>query len=100
MWAAFLAGVNNMNWRTFMLYNATGGIVWATLVGTLGYLAGKYFQNNFDQVLHLAHVLGWAGLGAVVLTVIAAIVFFKLRSRNHTQAVSEDKEPVEPCFLC
>ena len=97
MWAAFLAGVNNMNWRTFMLYNATGGIVWATLVGTLGYLAGKYFQNNFDQVLHLAHVLGWAGLGAVVLTVIAAIVFFKLRSRNHTQAVSEDKEQ-EPEF--
>lgn len=92
IWAAFLAGVNRMNWRTFMFYNAAGGIAWAALMGTLGYLAGKYFQNHFDQVLHLAHVLGWTGLGIAVLTVIVGIVLFKLRRRNHTQPVSEEKE--------
>lgn len=98
IWAAFLAGVNNMNWRTFLFYNAAGGIAWATLMGTLGYIAGNYFQHHFDQVLHLVHVLGWAGLGAIVLTVIGAIVFFKLRRRDHTQPVSEEKEQ-EPEFV-
>ena len=30
-WAAFLAGVNRMPWSRFLLFNALGGIVWATL---------------------------------------------------------------------
>src|SRR5690348_3504787 len=41
-WAAFLAGVNHMRWRTFLIYNAAGGILWATIFGTLGYFAGRY----------------------------------------------------------
>src|SRR6266568_600391 len=36
-WAAFLAGVNQMRWRTFLIYNAAGGILWATIFGLLGY---------------------------------------------------------------
>src|SRR6184192_3701065 len=41
-WAAFLAGVNHMRWRNFLFYNAAGGIVWATIFGTLGYIAGRF----------------------------------------------------------
>ncbi|HLJ35393.1 MAG TPA: DedA family protein, partial [Ktedonobacteraceae bacterium] len=26
-WSAFLAGINHMHWRSFLFYNATGGIV-------------------------------------------------------------------------
>ena len=37
-WSAFLAGVNHMRWRTFLIFNAAGGILWATIFGTLGYL--------------------------------------------------------------
>lgn len=92
IWAAFLAGVNRMNWRTFMFYNAAGGIVWATLIGTLGYIGGRYFQDHFDQVVHLVHVIGWAGLGAAAFTVIAAIVFFKLRRRKHALVKKEEPE--------
>jgi membrane protein DedA with SNARE-associated domain len=29
-WAAFLAGTNRMRWPRFLLFNAAGGIVWAT----------------------------------------------------------------------
>lgn len=32
-WAAFLAGTNRMRWPRFLLFNAAGGIVWATLYG-------------------------------------------------------------------
>src|SRR5439155_17892674 len=39
-WAAVLAGVACMPYRTFTLYNALGGITWAALFGTLGYLFG------------------------------------------------------------
>src|SRR6058998_1327722 len=39
-WAAFLAGTNRMRWPDFLLFNALGGIVWATLIGTGGYYLG------------------------------------------------------------
>ena len=39
-WAAFLAGTNRMPWGSFLLYNALGGIIWATLYGLGGYFLG------------------------------------------------------------
>jgi membrane protein DedA with SNARE-associated domain len=39
-WAAFLAGTNRMAWPRFLLFNAAGGIVWATLYGLGGYFLG------------------------------------------------------------
>ena len=95
IWAAFLAGVNRMDWRTFTFYNAAGGIAWATLVGTLGYVGGRYFQSHFDQVAQLVHMIGWAGLATVVVTLIGIIVFFKVRRRRQpddAQIVSEEEE--------
>src|SRR5947209_17167219 len=40
-WAAFLAGVNRMPWARFLVFNATGGILWATLYGLGGYALGN-----------------------------------------------------------
>ena len=37
-WAAFLAGTNRMPWAPFLIYNALGGIIWATLYGLGGVL--------------------------------------------------------------
>src|SRR5437867_2352036 len=34
-WAAVLAGVACMPYRTFTIYNALGGVIWATIFGTL-----------------------------------------------------------------
>src|SRR5437762_489883 len=39
-WAAFLAGTNRMRWSGFLLFNALGGIAWATLFGLGGYYLG------------------------------------------------------------
>ncbi len=33
MLAAFLAGVNRMPWRAFLIANAGGGIIWAAVFG-------------------------------------------------------------------
>src|SRR5438034_5864489 len=39
--AALLAGTNRMPWPRFLLFNALGGIVWATLYGIGGYVLGN-----------------------------------------------------------
>src|SRR5947209_11012676 len=88
-WSAFLAGVNHMNWRSFLIYNAAGGILWAIIYGTIGYVAGRVFHDNFIQVEHLARTVSWIGAEVIVATVIA--IFFVVRSRRkHSAARSRD----------
>jgi len=38
---AWLAGIEHMRFRTFFVYNALGGITWATAYGLVGFYAGK-----------------------------------------------------------
>ena len=85
-WAAFLAGVNQMNWRVFLAYNAAGGIVWAIIYGTLGFVAGRFFHDNFTQVESLASTIGWAGAIIIAAVVIGLFVFFRLRRRKRARA--------------
>lgn len=40
-WAAVLAGAGCMRYGKFTLYNALGGVIWAAMFGTLGYLFGR-----------------------------------------------------------
>ena len=93
-WAAFLAGVNRMHWRTFVLYNAAGGILWATIFGTLGYLAGRVFHDNFALVERLAGTLSWILGGLIVVAVIVFLVVRRLRSQkaSPTSDASPDKD--------
>lgn len=81
-WSAFLAGVNHMHWRSFLFYNAAGGIAWAIIYGLLGFYAGRYFKDNFAQVETIARTVGWAGAGAVALGIIVAIIIYCLRRRH------------------
>lgn len=83
-WAAFLAGVNKMHWRTFFIYNAAGGIVWATIYGVLGYYAGIFFHNNFAAVEHLARTLSWSLAGIIlgIVAIIVLITYIRRRKRG------------------
>ena len=38
---AWIAGITRMQWDKFLLWNAAGGIAWATLVGLLSYWGGR-----------------------------------------------------------
>src|SRR5258708_10961697 len=44
-WAAFLAGTNRMPWPRFLFFNATGGILWATVYGLAGYVLGSNIER-------------------------------------------------------
>jgi len=90
-WAAFLAGVNNMRWRTFLFYNAAGGIVWAATFGTLGYVAGRYLHDNFAQVEQLASISGWIGGGLVVAAALAVYIMYRIRKNRYIQSVADAK---------
>lgn len=83
-WAAFLAGVNRMHWPTFLIYNAAGGIIWATLYGLLGYYAGRLFHDNFSKVEGLARDLSLL-LGALILLGVLIFVGISVarKRRNH-----------------
>jgi membrane protein DedA with SNARE-associated domain len=44
-WAAFLAGTNKMAWGRFLVFNAAGAIVWATLFGVTYYVFGSAVER-------------------------------------------------------
>jgi membrane protein DedA with SNARE-associated domain/membrane-associated phospholipid phosphatase len=71
-WAALLAGTAEMPYRVFTLYNVLGGITWATLFGTLGYLFGRSLPL-------LDHYIGQASLAVVLL--VALVVALSLAWR-------------------
>jgi membrane protein DedA with SNARE-associated domain len=85
-WSAFLAGVNHMRWRSFLVYNAAGGIVWAIVYGLLGFVAGRYFKDNFTQVETIANAIGWAGAALVALIIILVAIIYLLRKRRNRSA--------------
>src|SRR5437016_13543106 len=74
-WAAFLAGTNRMRWPGFLLFNALGGIAWATIVGLGGYFLG-----------HTIHRLtGPAAIISIVLATLLIIASFIFVRRNEQQ---------------
>lgn len=68
-YAAVFAGIGRMPYGVFTAYNVAGGIVWAALYGTLGYIFGR----NLDLVERAVGYAGGALLAAVVLVVAAAL---------------------------
>jgi membrane protein DedA with SNARE-associated domain len=68
-WAAFLAGVNRMLWGRFLLFNALGGIVWATIFGLGGYFLGENIHRLAGPVGTVTIVLAVIIIGASVIFV-------------------------------
>ncbi|MEA2249596.1 MAG: hypothetical protein QOH46_4125 [Solirubrobacteraceae bacterium] len=58
VWASWLAGANNMPWRSFALWNAVGGISWATTVGLFAFFVGSSAAGVITTVGVVALVLG------------------------------------------
>jgi membrane protein DedA with SNARE-associated domain len=74
--ASWLAGANRMPWRRFLLWNALGGITWATTVGVLAYVLGRSASGSLGAI-------GFIGLGAAVLVyVIKRVRHLRARPRK------------------
>ena len=72
--SAWLAGINNMRWRSFLPWNALGGVLWACSVGFGVYALGHVAEDLFTVVGPVA-----AGLLAVTL---GGVLAWRLRQRR------------------
>jgi len=67
--AAWVAGIGRMPWWSFLFWNASGGIVWATTVGLVSFYSGKAAADAIQRyglfaaaAVAVLFVLGWIGL--------------------------------------
>jgi membrane protein DedA with SNARE-associated domain len=80
VWASWLAGATRMPWHTFVLWNALGGITWATAIGLIAYLLGHSAGNAIET-------FGLFGLAAVVVAIVSTVI---LRRRHRKRAAAGD----------
>lgn len=67
--AAWMAGISRMEWWQFFLWNAAGGIVWATGVGILAYYAGKAVAETISR---------FGVIGVVIVVVVGGLVLLAI----------------------
>jgi membrane-associated protein len=60
--SAWLAGINNMSWPTFLFWNALGGIAWATSIARGVYLLGKVAEDVLKTAGPALAVVGVLGI--------------------------------------
>ncbi len=88
VWASWLAGANHMRWRSFFLWNALGGICWATGVGLVAYFLGNTAGSAIEA-------FGLYGLVAV-LVAIGVFLSAHIRHRRQAEAATEDTGEHQP----
>lgn len=77
-----MAGTSHMHYRSFLVYDIVGGILWGVGVTTLGYFLGQieFIKNNVEFIL----------LGVVILSVIPIMNELRKATRRPKSA------PIEP----
>ena len=68
--SAWLAGISHMPWRSFLLWNAAGGIAWATLVAVVSYYFGRAAGDAISK---------YGLYGVVVVVVLGLAAFLGIR---------------------
>jgi membrane protein DedA with SNARE-associated domain len=69
MLAAFLAGVNRMEWPKFLLANALGGVTWAAMFAFGGYMLGTIafrLQGVLGPIVLIAAGIAFFGCGFLI----------------------------------
>jgi membrane protein DedA with SNARE-associated domain len=75
VWASWLAGATRMHWRSFVLWNALGGICWATAIGLIAYFLGHSAGGAIET-------FGLYGLAAVLIAIISALYMHRRHRRR------------------
>lgn len=84
-YAAFLAGTNQMRYRRFLVFNASGGIIWAAIYSFGFYYAGSALRKTRGTVDY--------ALGAAALLAIVAFLVWLRRNERRLEKVAEEVYP-------
>lgn len=77
-YAAFLAGTMKMRWPQFVVANAAGGILWAAIYTSAGYLAG-------DALARLSVTIDIVLAGVAALVIVVVVVLLRRRLADLTE---------------
>ncbi|MER7932256.1 MULTISPECIES: VTT domain-containing protein [unclassified Streptomyces] len=83
-----IAGVSGMAYRSFVVFNVVGGVLWGAGVTLLGSWLGKIdvVKNNIEAILILI---------VLVSVVPIAIEFLRARSKSKKEAPAEQQPPLQ-----
>ena len=91
-WTAFfravmpgMAGLSQMRYRTFLPWNALGGLAWGVTFCLVGYFAGASYEK-------VASKLGEGAAIVVALVVITTLVVWHVRRRRHEDEAEKEAE--------
>jgi membrane protein DedA with SNARE-associated domain len=76
-----LAGVLQMPWKRFFLFNFLGAAVWVSVIATVGYL----FGSQWDE---LVHIIGRAN--AVIGTIAIVLIVWAIRRYRQKNAAQDE----------
>ena len=86
--APVLAGVGEMKWKTFTIYNVVGALVWAVGITLLGYALGSAIgEDNVDKYLY--------PIIAVIILVSFIPPFLEWRKHRRARTQAEAEEEAE-----
>lgn len=83
IWASWLAGATRMRWPSFVLWNALGGISWASAIGLAAYFLGRSAGN-------VVEAFGLYGLAALALALVSGLIAHR-RAQRHRRTPPERK---------
>ena len=86
VWASWLAGATRMHWRSFLFWNACGGIGWACAIGLLAYFLGHSAGN-------VVQTFGLYGLAALLVAVGGALFAHRRHRRRVATAAADAAQP-------
>ena len=82
VWASWLAGATRMPWRSFVLWNALGGITWATGIGLIAYFLGQSAGGAIES-------FGLFGLFAVLFAIGGGFMLHRHQRRRAAELANE-----------
>jgi membrane protein DedA with SNARE-associated domain len=85
-----LAGMSGLRYRTFLAYNALGGLLWGVGYTLLGYLVGHSFTRIVSDLSTASLVL----IGVAALAVVVYVLFRRRSQRR--EAESTPGSPAHP----
>lgn len=87
VWASWLAGATRMPWRSFVVWNALGGICWGTAIGLIAYFLGNSAGSAIEA-------FGVYGLVAVLIAIASAFVLHRRHAQHARRAEQAKHAPI------